>query len=202
MKYPIILIDNGHGKDTKGKRSPDGSLEEWRFARDIAAEVVRRLQVLGYTCWQLVKEDEDVPLMERAARANAYCYQWGKKNVILVSIHSNAAGNGLWLQAKGWEAWTTVGVTESDRLAKCLYDVADRTFGAQGRKVRKNTQEEPDKEKNFTIIYRTLCPAVLTENFFYDNKDDLAYMQSKEGREAIVMVHVEGIINYIKTLQK
>ena len=48
MKYPIILIDNGHGKDTKGKRSPDGSLEEWRFARDIAAEVVRRLSERKY----------------------------------------------------------------------------------------------------------------------------------------------------------
>ena len=25
----VILIDNGHGQDTKGKRSPDGLLMEW-----------------------------------------------------------------------------------------------------------------------------------------------------------------------------
>ena len=27
IKLPIILIDNGHGKDTPGKCSPDASLE-------------------------------------------------------------------------------------------------------------------------------------------------------------------------------
>ena len=32
----MILIDAGHGKDTPGKRSPDSSLMEWEFNREIA----------------------------------------------------------------------------------------------------------------------------------------------------------------------
>ena len=31
-----ILIDNGHGVDTAGKRSPDGSLREYKYTREIA----------------------------------------------------------------------------------------------------------------------------------------------------------------------
>ena len=36
MKTPTLLIDNGHGKNTAGKRSPDGRLMEWEFARKVA----------------------------------------------------------------------------------------------------------------------------------------------------------------------
>ena len=31
-----ILIDNGHGQETAGKRSPDGRLLEWSYNREIA----------------------------------------------------------------------------------------------------------------------------------------------------------------------
>ena len=30
-----ILIDNGHGSNTKGKRSPDGRLMEYAYTREI-----------------------------------------------------------------------------------------------------------------------------------------------------------------------
>ena len=36
----IVIIDNGHGEDTAGKRSPDGRLREYAYAREIA----KRLQ--------------------------------------------------------------------------------------------------------------------------------------------------------------
>jgi N-acetylmuramoyl-L-alanine amidase len=53
------------------------------------------------------------------------------------------------------------------------------------------------KKNHFTILSKTLCPAVLTENFFQDNKEDVAYMLSAEGKKAIIKCHVDGIINYI-----
>ena len=30
-----ILIDNGHGENTPGKRSPDGLFREYKYAREI-----------------------------------------------------------------------------------------------------------------------------------------------------------------------
>jgi N-acetylmuramoyl-L-alanine amidase len=43
----------------------------------------------------------------------------------------------------------------------------------------------------------TSCPAVLTENLFQDNKDDVAFLLSDEGKKKIVDIHVQGILKYI-----
>ena len=42
-----ILIDNGHGIDTKGKRSPDGRLLEYAQNRLLAGRIVSALQARG-----------------------------------------------------------------------------------------------------------------------------------------------------------
>ena len=88
-----VLIDNGHGENTPGKRSPDGRLREWSYTREIADMVVSGLRKLGIDAERIVKEDTDVPLSERCRRADAIYKEAGKK-AILVSIHCNAAGNG------------------------------------------------------------------------------------------------------------
>ena len=42
-----ILIDNGHGENTPGKRSPDGRFREYKYNREIARAVVEHLQLRG-----------------------------------------------------------------------------------------------------------------------------------------------------------
>ena len=200
MSRMKILIDNGHGNNTPGKRSPDGRLLEWQYAREIAKAVVSRLRNAGYDAELLVTENYDVPLLERVHRANVKCQSLGKENVIVVSIHCNAAGNGKeWLKATGWEIWTSEGMTDSDRLAEWMLRMAELSFPDKIR-VWRQEQYQRDKEKNFTILKSTLCPAVLTENFFMDNKADVAFLLSEEGKKAIVNCHVLGIINYIESL--
>lgn len=199
MKFPIILIDNGHGKNTSGKRSPDSSLLEWSWNREIAGRLQQALVASGYTSFLIVKEEEDISLKERCARVNAYCSFYGKDNVILVSVHANAAGRGEWMNARGWSAYTSKGRTKSDALATALYNAAQECF--PGMKLRKDMSDgDPDQEESFYILVHTLCAAVLTENFFYDNKEDLAYIQSEEGKVAIVDCHYKGIVKYISTL--
>lgn len=89
-----ILIDNGHGRETPGKRSPDGKLREYPYNRCISGRIVQRLQALGLDAQLLVPEQEDIPLPDRCRRVNAFCQSLGKHNVILISIHVNAAGHG------------------------------------------------------------------------------------------------------------
>ena len=43
-----ILIDNGHGMDTPGKRSPDEKLREYAWNRLIAGRIVADLIDLGH----------------------------------------------------------------------------------------------------------------------------------------------------------
>lgn len=193
-----ILLDNGHGNNTPGKRSPDGLFREYAYTREIAALVAAKLRKEGYDAELLVPELYDITLLERVHRANVKCQTCGASNVLLVSIHCNAAGSGKeWMNGRGWEAWTSAGQTEGDKLAECLYESALETF-APGTKIRSDWGDgDYDKENQFTILSKTLCPAVLTENFFMDNKDDVDYLLSSEGKEAIVKCHVHGIINYI-----
>lgn len=194
-----ILIDNGHGCNTPGKCSPDKRLLEWKYTREIAREVVKRLQAQGYDAELLTREDADVSLGQRCARANSWCDRLGLKNVCLVSIHCNAAGSGSWMSARGWEAWTSVGRTRGDKLAECLYDAALKHL-PKGTKIRTDmTDGDRDKEKNFTILYRSKCSACLTENLFQDNREDVDYLLSETGREAIVALHVEALMRYAQS---
>ena len=68
---------------------------------EIVERVVADLVDRGYDAELLVPED-DVSLEERVRRVNTACFLLGKANVILVSIHVNAAGNGSkWMNATG-----------------------------------------------------------------------------------------------------
>ena len=192
-----VLIDNGHGLNTPGKRSPDGTFLEASYNREIAKRIVADLIDKDYDAQLLVPEDHDIPLSERAKRVNTVCSVLGKSNVILVSIHVNAAGNGSkWLNATGWSAYTCKGQTESDKLAECLCQAAIKNF--PGHRIRTDMSDgDFDWEEGFYILRKSLCPAVLTENFFMDSQSDLEYLQSRAGKQAIIDTHIEGIVEYI-----
>ena len=192
----IILIDNGHGINTPGKCSPDGKYREFAFAREIAGMIRQQLTERGYDARLLVPETTDIPLTERARRANEICGRVGSSNVILISIHSNASGNGSWMEARGWSAFTSRGKTKADELATFIYNEAVKNFA--GHKVRTDYSDgDPDWEEGFYILRKTKCPAVLSENFFHDNREDVTFITSEQGKRAIVKTHVDGIINYI-----
>ena len=192
-----ILLDNGHGFDTPGKRSPDGHFREYAYNRYLAFLIRERLLALGLDAQLVVPEREDISLKERCRRVNAICRQLGNDQVILLSIHVNAAGNGQnWLDARGWSCFTTRGKTKADALATCLYEAAKNHL--PGMKIRTDfTDGDPDIEKDFYIIRHTSCPAVLTENLFMDNRQDVAFLESEEGARAIVNLHVDGILQYL-----
>lgn len=192
-----ILIDNGHGAETAGKRSPDGKLREYKYAREIAVEVVRRLKTLGYDARRIVTEQTDVPLSVRCLRVNDFCRRYGADEVLLVSIHVNAAGRGQWMNARGWSAYTSRGQTQADRLANCLYAAARRHL--HGHAIRTDSRDgDPDMEAGFYLLRHTRCPAVLTENFFMDNHEDVAFLLSADGRERVIQTHVDGIVDYLQ----
>ena len=194
-----IFIDNGHGLMTAGKRSPDGQFREPFYNREIARRVVSDLRDRGLDAELLVPEDDDISLAERVRRINAACFLLGKQNVILVSIHVNAAGNGSkWLNATGWSVYTCKGQTASDKLAECLCQAAIKNF--PGRRIRTDMSDgDMDWEEGFYLLRKSLCVAVLTENFFQDSRSDLEYLQSRTGKQAVVDTHVEGIVEYLTT---
>ena len=193
----IILLDNGHGFDTPGKCSPDGFFREYAYNRYLAFRIREQLSALGLDARLLVPEREDISLPERCRRVNKICECFGSNQVILVSIHVNAAGNGQhWMEARGWSCYTSRGNTAADALATELYEAAKTHL--PGHRLRTDyTDGDPDLEENLYILRHTSCPAVLTENLFMDNRDDVAFLESSEGAQAIVDLHIEGICRFL-----
>lgn len=200
-----IWIDNGHGIDTPGKCSPDLRLREYKWCREIASRLVPLLRSCEYDADLLVPELNDISIDTRAKRVNRTCVERGANNVVLVSIHNNAAASdGNWHSADYWSCWTyrqeikdingkVIQVKEaserSKELSRCMYQSA--IF--EGLKI----SGFPRKEANFGILRKTLCPAVLVENYFQDNKKNVEWLLSEEGKQAIIRVLFIGLEDYL-----
>lgn len=186
-----ILIDNGHGKETPGKCSPDGRLKEYAYTREIADRVVTELQNEGIDAVRIVPEESDVALSERVKRVNAF-----GKEAILISIHCNAMGNGFgWMSASGWSVF--VGGNASMNSKQLARQLAQAALNRKV-KVRRPSPQDLYWTANLYICRRTNCPAVLVENFFQDNKEDVEFLLSEEGKQCVTNIMVEGITSYLK----
>lgn len=153
-----ILIDNGHGRETPGKCSPDGRLREYAYTREIADRVVTGLRNEGIDAMRVVPEENDVALSERVKRVNAF-----GKEAILISIHCNAMGSGAeWMPANGWSVFVGNNASmNSKRLARQLAQVA-----LNGKvKVRRPSPQDPYWTANLYICQQTACPGGVGREF-------------------------------------
>lgn len=195
-----VIIDNGHGDPplTGGKHSPDGRLKEYYYCREIAQRVSRQLTLRGIDTILLVPEKTDTPLRERVRKVNGWARKLGAGNVVLVSIHNNAAGaDGKWHSARGFSVFLSKNASEkSKRLARIFTDNAT-AMGLMGNRA---VPKEKYWVQSLAMTRDTACPAVLTENLFQDNREDVDFLLSEEGKQAITKLHVDSIIQYIKSL--
>lgn len=194
-----ILIDNGHGINTAGKRSPKWSetpqILEYEYTRRIAIELVRRLKSMNIDAERIVPEVEDISLNERSRRINHIAKIYGRKNTLAVSIHLNAHDKP---KAKGWEVHTYLGQSVSDTYAKVFWDVAKSKLSTITIMRGDHSDGDPDFDSNFAILRDTVCPTLLTENLFMTNLEDCKYLNSEDGFKTIVDIHVEAIEKIIK----
>lgn len=196
-----ILVDDGHGKENIYKASPDGKYKEWQWTCEMADLIVRELKRLGYDASLLTPELEDTPLNTRVKRANKVCADYGTKNVIVLSVHSNANScDGKWHDGE-WSGFTAVVAPNASENSKLLADFIWARAIEAGLKGNRAVQEKPGKRyvvKSLAICRDTLCPAVLTESAFHDTHDGVKTLTEK--KQTIMLVHVNGIIDYINYL--
>lgn len=187
----VILIDNGHGSDTPGKRSPDGRLMEWKFSRAVAHELLNNLKSEGLEAELLVPEDEDIPLRTRVARANK---RNSVSSCLLVSIHVNATWNGGWHNARGFSSFIAPQASANSQKLAALLTNAFREAGLEGNRRPGHMN---CYRGNFAILRDTHCPAVLTENLFMVNRQDLEFLLKPASVGFIASLHAKAIIKYL-----
>lgn len=195
----IVLLDNGHGGlingvyQTAGKRKDwgdEGVIYEGEFNRAIVNGIIEQLTLLKIPYVNLAPEYGDVRLETRVRRANLY----PASDSFYLSIHSNAGGG------HGSEFFTSPGNTRSDAIATILGIEYKREF--PDRRLRTDFSDgDLDKERRFYVLTKTKMPAVLTENFFMDNRKEFnSILNTREGRQKIVDYHVKAIVRVKKEI--
>ena len=181
MSIKVVILGTAHGSNTPGKCSPDKKFREYKFSREVINDLKPKLEALGLTVYidmpqDVVPRPPVAELAQRCRIVNNLCRKHGTANCVYVSIHVNAAGSG--------------GVCK--RLAKMLWDKAI-DLGLRGNRSVPSARYH---QANYYVIRNTHCPAVLTENLFQDNHEDVELLMSPEGKAKIVELHYECIKNY------
>lgn len=180
-------IDGGHGPNTAGKRSPDGTLREYNFNNPVALEVGRQLiDVYGQKVTFLHDtrgaSAGDVPLTTRTNLAA------GAKVDAVISIHANGFGTGGWNDVSGIETFTyTIPTGNSTVLAANIQNHLLRNTGRKNRGVKKQNFQmvrEPNKKG---------IDAVLVEAGFMTNKEELALLKTDSYKLKVAEAIVAGI---------
>lgn len=195
MSRYCYLIDAGHGGmidgiyQTRGKRSPKYNGETLIYEgvnnRINAELLIDELEDRDIDVIYLTPTAEDTGLWQRVQQANELSRT---RKCIYISIHSNAAGSkGQWTNARGNGVY--IGVHHS-----LTTDHFSRLLAREIQDNYKNiTKWRGIKERNFYVLRKTICPAVLLEIGFHDNLEEAQLMLTDDWRNRFVKSVVDAI---------
>lgn len=204
-----VAIDAGHGGSDPGAR---GVVEEKQVTAATAAALLQWLEEdSNYIPLQTRESfDETATPAQRAAAASAQSPQ------LLLSIHGNSAANGS--TAAGFECYPAVpGRTwhqESFYFAKLLaggmQSIGAKLRGRGGvryiyylendqKQLVENTYTQVRPERSFTLLEDVDCPAVLAEQCFVTNDEDVEHFGSEQGCKTVARIYYEAICTYFGT---
>lgn len=178
-----IILDAGHGLNTPGKRTPDGSMKEFEFNSIVANYVADILK--KYECAVQFAHDPtgkvDIKLDKRTDDAN----RWNAN--VYVSIHANAASND-WTEAKGIE--TFVYTSKPKQSLELANKIQRNLIKATGRKDR------GVKTADFHVLRETHMDAILVECGFMTNKEEAIQLKSVQYRLKCAGAIAEGLVEH------
>lgn len=181
-----IAIDNGHGNNTAGKRTPlfsDGTfMREWEFNSAVAKELKKILDYNGFDCLLVSPEETDTSLPTRVRRAN----NWGAD--VYVSIHANAFGND-WNTANGVETFIC---DNTDAKTNTLGKVVQRRL----IEVTKRRDRGLKTNDGLYVLNATRMPACLVECGFMTNLEEATLLRNQEYRTTCAVGIAKGICDY------
>lgn len=196
----VFLIDSGHGgilnqvsqtvpTGAKEFKHSDGSIVyEGEINRIVKRHVLDMLKEKGIKAVDVCPTDVDLSLATRVRFVNSIAEDYGAKNCLLISLHSNAGGG------TGFEIFTTRGYDSSDVYATRFFDLFKSYFPLI--RLRSDfVDNDPDKEADFTILKRSICPAILPEWMFFDNYIDYKYMINPVNQRDYAKMIVDFIID-------
>jgi len=169
-----VIIDPGHGGKDRGALW--GGVAEADLNMRVARKVEAILKARGYTVTMTRRSDVFLSLSKRAEIANRY------RNVIFVSIHFNATE---YTSVRGAETFYT---GERGRyLASAIQRELVGKLRVKNRGVRYS---------RFTVLRKTVCPAVLVECGFISNSYERSRCKTSSYQNLTAQAIVAGIERY------
>lgn len=175
MKKLHIILDGGHGFETPGKRSPDGSLRENEFNDAVVNKLAYQLWCADIPYFFVAPEWNDIPLRERTDRAIKYCHDQPEGTICLfLSIHADAFPEPEPHGSTVFYYSHPLAVEWAEKLGFVLENFY--TLGCRNI-----------MHGNFKVIRDTdpYMPSILLESGFMTNPDDLAFLKTDAGRNEL-----------------
>jgi N-acetylmuramoyl-L-alanine amidase len=177
-----IAIDNGHGLNTAGKRTPvmpNGKvIHEWEFNYPTAKKLADILKADGHEVLMVSDTPNDTPLSVRVSLANKF------QADLFVSIHYNAL-RGEWGSHGGTETLYCLNSTNGLRAAQLVQDELMKVVKWRNRGVKARS--------DLYVLNRTYMPAVLIEAGFMDNLQEASMMKNEQYQQDIAMAIANGV---------
>ncbi len=182
----LIAIDDGHGMETSGKRTPifpDGTfMHENEFNNAVAQLIKINLERCGFKIIMVAPKDNDTPLSERTNAAN------NAKADFYISVHANAA-TGSWSDASGIETYHYPTSADGQTAAKIIHKHLIQGTPLKDRGV---------KSAKFYVLKYTHMPSVLVECGFMDNLKEATLLLTGTYRRECADEISKAICEYFK----
>jgi N-acetylmuramoyl-L-alanine amidase len=200
QKYPVVVIDPGHGGIDEGARGLSGLVEK-DVAFDLASRLDGVLRNRGIATVMTRTSDRYVPLSERVAIAE----DTGRH--VFVSIHLNSKrGSG----ANGFEVfhaeskevpnspWRYAGLfaspqTKPDVEGGALADTVRQEIGS-----RVATLDRGTRPGRLYVLRHTRGPAILIEAGFIDSPIDSSLLRDNAHRQALATAVADGVVRFME----
>lgn len=175
----LVGIDDGHGPQTAGKRTPyiaalGREIRENEFNKAVADLLEAELKRCGFRTLQTAPTDIDTPLTTRTNTANK------AKADLLVSIHFNAMGNTFaYSTARGFSVHIQEGLSntsKSYKLAQLMIEELAKGTPQVNRGIVK---------QNLAITRQSNMTAALVECGFMDDPDEALLMINKAFQQEV-----------------
>jgi N-acetylmuramoyl-L-alanine amidase len=180
-----VVLDPGHGVETAGKRSPDGTYFEHEFNLDMANRVKAILERHGIGVTMTRSTAKDVSLERRVKVANGIA---GLN--LFVSLHSNASGDG-WTSPDGYGIYTSMAGATAGR------NIAANKLLARAKEAGIKLWGSGLFHDGLYVLKNTVAPAILIEHGFHTNRAEVELLKSSTYRDKLAEVDAKGILDYL-----
>lgn len=191
---PVVVIDAGHGGKDPGKVGVNGALE-----KDINLSIALRLKNLleqnRVSVVMTREEDRDLASEQASNRKNEDLRARAKlveelAPAVMVSIHQNSY---ISEEADGAQVFYHAG-SEQGKLFGSMVQKQLK------REIQNGNHRVPKANKEYYLLKKAGCPAVIVECGFLSNPAEAALLDSQEYQEKIAFAIHLGIMEYINTV--